>query len=116
MLIFKKKKIVTYLQNIPPEECVTYNILLADYLDGTLKNSLYTLGISKANIHIDWLEHHKCIGIQGKYENYYMDLHIYPDEFMVAFDLDEADEDIVYPLTSKAQFFQVLYDTIAHLK
>jgi hypothetical protein len=45
-----------------------------------------------------------------------MDLHIYPEEFMLAFDLDEADEGTEYPLTNKEQFLQVLFDTMTNLQ
>ena len=115
MFIFKKKKIASHLQNIPSDKRTPFDALLSDYLDGSFKSDLQALGISKIDIYVDWHDDYKCIGVQGKYGDYYMDLHIYPEEFMVAFDLDEADDDEEYVLTSKAQFYQVLSDTIRNL-
>ena len=44
-----------------------------------------------------------------------MDLQIYPDEFSLSFDLDEPDEDVVYPFESKEQLYTVLSDTVKTL-
>lgn len=70
------------------------------------------MGINKISIHIDWLDNIKCIGIQGRYNQWFLDLQIYQNEFTVSCDLDEADEDIVYPLESKEQFYSVLLDIL----
>ena len=115
MFLTKKKKITHYLQSIPYEERTAFEMLIADYLDGTFKSDLQALGASKLEIYIDWQKDHKCIGVQGKCKNYYMDLQIYPDDFTIAFDLDEADEDTEYPLISKEQLYDILADTINHL-
>jgi len=37
---------------------------------------------------------------------------IYPDEFGLAFDLDEADEDVLYPLQSREQVYLALSDAL----
>ncbi len=116
MCIFKKKKIANYLQTLQSEDAEPFDMLLAEYLDGSFKRRLQSLEIAKIEIYVDWHEDYKCIGVQGKYRNYYLDVQIYPDIFMVAFDLDEADEDTEYPLTSAEQFFRVLSVTIAHLQ
>ncbi len=116
MFIFKKKKIAFYLQGIPCEERTAFESLLTDYLDGSLKRTLQTLEISKIGIHVDWHDDYKCIGVQGKYYNYYMDLQIFPKAFTVSFDLDEADDDEEYTLTSKEQLYRTLSDAIARLK
>ncbi len=44
-----------------------------------------------------------------------MDLQVYPNEFSVSFDLDEPDEDVIYPLESKEQVYRVLSDTVKTL-
>ena len=116
MFTTKKKKIRRYLESIPDADKTEFDLLLFDYLNGILKSNLEDMGISKTDIYIDWHSHMKCIGVQGRFKKYYMDLHIYPDEFMVAFDLDEADEDETYALTSKEQFYQILSDTICNLE
>ncbi len=105
MLTAKKKKI---------EKCA-FDLLLSDYLDGSLKEYLASAGIKKADIHIDWFDDMKCIGIQGRYKEHYMDLQIYPDEFCVSFDPDEPDEDAVYSLESKEQLYSVLVNIIKTL-
>ena len=80
-----------------------------------LKRRLEDLGIKKTEIYIDWQKHVECIGIQGRYQKYYMDLHIYPNEFCLSFDLDESDEDETYPMGSKEYFYQMLEKTIHNL-
>lgn len=71
--------------------------------------------MTKIEIHIDWFDDMKCIGIQGKYKKYYMDLQIYPNEFSLSFDLVEPDENTVYPLESKAQVYAILSNVIQAL-
>ena len=115
MLTSKKKKIRIHLESTPEADKTGFNILLRDYLDGTLKNNLEDMGITKIDIYIDWHDHMKCIGVQGRFKKYYMDMHIYPDEFCLSFDLDEPDEDETYPMESKDHFYQTLANTIHDL-
>ena len=115
MFFTKKKKIQKYLEQKAESDKNAFDFLLCNYLDGTLKTDLELLGITKNEIHIDWLDDVKCIGIQGRYHQYYLDLQIYQDEFTVSYDLDEADEDIEHPLQSKEQFYNVLLDTVKTL-
>ena len=116
MFITKKKKIQRYLEQKAVGDKCAFDFLLSDYLDGTLKQKITEIGISKIAIHIDWFDNIKCIGIQGRYNQYYLDLQIYQDEFTVSYDLDEADEDIEYPLESKERFYQVLLDIVEKMK
>ena len=111
MFITNKKKIQRYLKQKTDNNKCAFEILLLDYLDGTLKENLISIGIRKVEIRIDWLDDIKCIGIQGRYKEYYIDLQIYPNEFSVSFDLDEPDEDATYPLESKEQLYNVLFNT-----
>lgn len=115
MFVTKKKKIKKYLEQRATDDKSAFDFLLSDYLDDTLKQKLTEIGISKIAIHIDWLEDIKCIGIQGRYNQYYLNLQIYQDEFTVSYDLDEADENAEYPLESKEQFYHVLLDTVKTL-
>ncbi len=85
-------------------------------MDGTLKSDLKSLGITKNEIHIDWFDDIKCIGIQGRYKKYFADIQIYPDEFSVSFDTDEPDHDISYSLESKEQVYSVISESINTLK
>ena len=112
----KKKKIQQYLNQKIESDKNAFDFLLCDYLDGTLKTDLESLGITKNQIHIDWLGDIKCIGLQGRYKKYFADIQIYPDEFSISFDLDEPDDDITYALESKEQLYRVISDTITMLK
>ena len=116
MFITKKKKIQKYLEQKTESDKTTFDFLLCNYLDGTLKTDLESVGITGTEIHIDWLDDIKCIGIQGRYKKYFADIQIYPDEFSISFDLDEPDDDITYTLESKKQLYRVISETIAMLK
>lgn len=116
MFITKKKKIRRYLEQKSESDKTAFDFLLCDCLDGTLKTDLESLGIAKNEIHIDWLDDIKCIGIQGRYKEYYADIQIYPNEFSISFDLDEPDNDISYTLESKEQLYSVISKTIDSLK
>ena len=116
MFASKKKKIQKYLNQKAESDKNTFDFLLCNYLDGTLKTDLELLGITKNEIHVDWLDDIKCIGIQGRYKKYFADIQIYPDEFSISFDLDEPDEDVTYTLESKEQVYRVLSETIDTLK
>ena len=115
MFTTKKKKIQKYLEQKANNNKCAFDDLLSDYLDGSLKENLKSAKMEKVEIHIDWLDDIKCIGIQGRYKEYYMDLQIYPNEFSVSFDLEEPDEDVIYPLESKEQVYSILLDTVKTL-
>ena len=116
MFASKKKKIQKYLNQKAESDKNAFDFLLCDYLEGTLKTDLDILGITKNEIHIDWLEDIKCIGIQGRYTEYFADIQIYPNEFSISFDSDEPDNDISYAFESKEQLYRVISETIAALK
>ena len=111
MFTTKKKKIQTYLAQKSEKEYCAFDHLLTDYVHGTLKTDLTSVGMRRIEIHIDWLADIKCIGIQAQYEEYLTDIQIYPNKFSVAFDTDEPDNDTVYPFESKKQFYDVLVAT-----
>ena len=115
MFTTKKKKIRKYLEQKADDNKCAFDDLLSDYLDGSLKENLESVKMEKVEIHIDWFEDIKCIGIQGRYKEYYIDLQISPNEFSVSFDLDESDEDVIYPLESKEQVYNVLSNTVKTL-
>jgi hypothetical protein len=115
MFTTKKKKIKKYLEKKEESDYSTFDLLLFDYLDGSLKEYLSYIKIKKIEIHIDWLEDIKCIGIQGRYNEYFLDLQIYPNEFSISFDTDEPDDDTTHPLESKEQLYKLLSSTIKAL-
>lgn len=116
MFFTRKKRIQKYLEQKAESDKNAFDFLLCNYLDGTLKADLELLGITKNEIHIDWLDDIKCIGIQGRYNKYFADIQIYPNEFSISFDLDEPDDDISYTLESKEQLYRVISETIPLLK
>lgn len=116
MFASKKKKIQKYLNQKEESQKNAFDFLLCNYLDGTFKKDLDTLGITKKEIYIDWSEYIKCIGIQGRYKEYFADIQIYPNEFSISFDLVEPDDDISYAFENKEQLYRVISETIAALK
>jgi hypothetical protein len=111
----KKKKIRLYLEQKSEKEYSAFDCLMAVYLDGFLKEALVSAGMQRIEIHVDWIDDMKCIGIQGQYEKYLADIHIYPDEFSMSFDMDEPDDDTIYPLESRQQFYDILFATMRSL-
>ena len=63
-MMFTTNKIKRYLEQKIDESKPAFDSLLMDYLDGTLKEFLMTIGIKKSQIHVDWNDFMKCIGIQ----------------------------------------------------
>ncbi len=102
MCLFKKKKIRNYLSEVG-ENKSTFDILLENYLSGELKGIFQNLGLTRIELGVDLFH---TIWMQARYEKYFVDLHIYTDEFDIALDLDEADEGVTYPLTSKKQMIE----------
>jgi hypothetical protein len=116
MFTSKKKKLQTHIQSLPTFEKNAFDQLLEEYLLGHLKSKMENLGIKRVGIHIDWHDTMKCIGVQGKYGAYRMDVQIYPDEFLIALDTDEPDDGTTYPLATNEQFFSTLSDALRNIK
>ena len=114
MFFSKKKRIKAYLAAKP--EHTPFDDILQNWIDEQLEEKLSAMGLTKIEIHIDWLDDIKCIGIQGRYNKYFADIQIYPNEFSISFDLDEPDDDISYTLESKEQLYREISETIALLK
>lgn len=112
----KKKKIQEYLQNISDGHKTAFDLLLSDYINGTMKEKLSATGLQKIELYIDWIDNEKCIDIQGRYGNYYVESQIYPHEFSVSFDQNEADDDVIHSLTDKEQVYQMISDTVHKIK
>ena len=117
MFFSKKKKIAAYLRGIPDVEKTAFDLLLADYLGGTLKSKLESMGITKLEIHIDWYLGSKSICLQGRYKQYYMDAGIDAEEYFVFFGLDEpGDDEEPYPLKNREAVYQTISNTIRALE
>ncbi len=116
MFIFNnsKKRIQAYLDGVGNEKSA-FDLILTDYLNGELKRKLESLLIKGISIHVDWSEDVKCIGVQGRYQAYYIDLQIYPDEYTLSYDTDEADDGETYPLKSREQVYDRLLGIIKRI-
>ena len=114
MLFGKKKKISEYLLVKQKTQIVTaFDDLLLDYLSDTLKDRLVNLEMKHIDIYIDWLPDYKCIGIQGKFKEYYFDIQIEPESFSIAYDKDEPEDVVEYVLTSKNYFYNKIESEIS---
>lgn len=114
LFVSKSKKIRKYLDEKTAMGTTTvFDELLHDYLSGELKRELTALGLKKVEIHVEWLDDHRCIGVQGIHHKNYLDLQIEPVSFSVGYDPDEPDEHDSYPLESKEQLFTVLKQKFA---
>ena len=56
--MFKKKKIQVYLNNVGDPK-TAFDLLLCDYLNGSIKKDFESIGFEKISIHIDWLDNMK---------------------------------------------------------
>ena len=111
MCFLKKKKIQTYLNGLGDSKSA-FDLLLCDYLDGTLKDNFKASGLTSIEIIVDCHANDFVIGAQAKYKCHYIDMQIYQGEFSLSHDIDEPDEDIFYPLESREEFYQALENLI----
>ena len=124
MFMTKKKKVRQYLDAKPKEKYTAFDLLLIDYLDGSLENQLKSAGLKRINIQIQWDDEDQWILVNADYRVYEMDLTVYPDEILIWFDSKdnlpeelepEAVKEQSLPLESKEQLFDLLGAKIADL-
>ena len=116
MLFGKKKKISKYLSNKQNSHSITaFDILLSEYLCGTLKESLLKLNFKGISFHIDWLTDCKCIGIQAKFCDYFFDIQINMEKFSVSYSKDEPDDAIEFELKDAPIFYMTLEEIICKI-
>ena len=120
----KKKKARQYLDNKPKEKYTTFDLLLSDYLDGSLEKRLKTTGLKWSNIDVIWDDDGKLISIGSSYHGYSMDLWIYSDEIVIFFTAEdgrpeelepEACKEQHLPLENKEQIFDLIREKLAGL-
>ena len=107
MNFFTKRKILKFLKT-EENNPTTFNEFLNDYLSGNLKDQLSSLGLTRQEIHVDLYLDIKCIGVLAKKGKYYVDLQIYPDEFLLSVAQDESDDGSSFELTNKEDFYSLL--------
>lgn len=120
----KKKKIRKYLDDMPKEKYTAFELLLSDYLDGSLEKRLKTTGLKWSNIDVIWDDDGKLISIGSSYHDYSMDLWIYSDEIVIFFTAEddrpdelepEACKEQHLPLENKDQIFDLIREKLAGL-
>lgn len=102
MCLFKKKKIRNYLSNVG-EDKSTFNRLLEDYLSGELKEIFQNIGLNRIELGVDLFH---TIWLQARYGDFFVEVQIHSDEFSIAVDLDETDDDVFYPLNDKMDMIE----------
>ena len=113
MLMTKKAKIRKYLEAVGKDSRSAFDRLLSDYLDGKLSEKLQQIGIDKLDIHVDFLDDYKCIGIQGKYKQNFVDIQIEKTEFSIGCDPIEPDEHDYHPLENEELFYAAITQNLS---
>ena len=122
--ISKKKKIRKYLDDKPKEKYTTFDLLLSDYLDGTLEKSFKTTRLKWCSVEIQWEDDFQMISVGSVYNRYEMDLWIYTDEIVIFFNSEEnipeelepdACKEEHLPLESKEQILELVKAKLAGL-
>ena len=104
----KKKKIAHHLDSIPTDQFTPFDHLLYDYLHGELNARLSQMHISELKYHIDWHDDYKCIEVDGKCNQLFINIQIELAEFSIAYDADEPDNYISHTLLGKERFYQTV--------
>lgn len=116
MLFGKKKKIFHYLADKQVSQNLTpFDTILSEYLADTLEEKLREMSFEKISIHIDWLSDYKCIGIQGKVNDYFLDIQIDPSCFSIAYDQDEPDDATEFALKDASSFYSAIRNTVSEI-
>ena len=110
----QRNKVLQYLERKKEAGLSAFDELLRDWAAGDMKERLREMGLTGVEIHLDWLENYQCLGIQGKYQQNYVDLQIEPQQVLFAYDPDEPDEPECLPLESKEQVYALLNNLSQH--
>ena len=112
MLMTKRDKIQNYIEAIGEDRWSAFEQLLSEYLSGKLTDKLKKAGLDKPDIYIDFLDDYKCINIQGKCKQNYIDIQVEETEFSIGCDPVEPDEHEYHPLESEDRFFEIITQTL----
>lgn len=109
MFLTKNAKIKCIKQYLSEKQTQSvFDKLLEDFVNCQLEEKLSNMGLQKIDIHIDWLDDYKCIAIQARRAKFYVEIQIYPSEFTIAYDEDEADDDMEFELLSVNAFYETV--------
>lgn len=104
----RKMQILAHLNGIPKEDRSPFDCLLADWMDGRMKNRLKELGVRRLSVHIGWQDNSRGIYIEGRLGERYLELEIEPFEFSYACSDIEPDDHLSLPLQSAEQIYAVI--------
>lgn len=110
MLFGKKKKIASYLEDKKTEP-TAFDLVLKDYLSGVLITKLKKIGLTAIEVHIDWYDKIKDLGIQAKYNGFFLDIQIDEQELALGCSNFEPDCDEYITLDGKNSA-DILYNAI----
>ena len=113
MLFTKKGKIKAYLTT--KRERSTFDDILQNLIDKQFEEKLFAMGLTKIDVHIDWFDDYKRVSVQARKGKYFVELQVHPNEFTVAYDVDEADNDTEYRLISLEYFYNTVEQIIVAL-
>lgn len=113
MLFTKKEKIKTYLTT--KQNRSTFDDILQNYIDNQFEEKLFAMGLTKIDVHIDWFDDYKCVSVQARKSKYFVEIQVHPNEFTVAYDDVEADDDMEYRLISLEYFYNTVEQIIVAL-
>ena len=113
MLLTKKAKIRAYIAEKQSTKSLTpFDSLLQEYLYGGMKNRLAQIGAKYMEIHVDWLPEYRCMNIQCRYRDVFLDIQIEPGSYSIAWDRDEADDPQEFLLESVVKFYEQIEETV----
>lgn len=110
--MFAKNRILKHLQEKNGDALSAFDELLKQAVDGAMEIKLCVIGLSSVRIHVDFSMDYRCIDVQTRFCRYYVEMQIEPEEFTVAYDLDEADDYTSYPLLRPEGFYDAIKQVV----
>ncbi len=99
----RKDKIEEYLAS--KATLSAYDLLLRDWLDGSIRARLEEMGLSHVTTDVDWGRYMSFISINGRCGSFYVSIDVFPGEYSFAADLVSPDEDDFERLTEHDAFY-----------
>lgn len=96
----KKRKIKKWLQE-KGGGYTLFSLILSDYTAGDLKKNLRNMGLRHVEIHVDWFEDIKCLGVLAAYENFNVDVQLSGEELALGCSDGEPDCDEFYDVRER---------------
>ena len=107
-MMTKRLKYVSILQLSEKTPGLLLNACCPIILAGSSPRSCSRSASIKIEIHFDFLDGYKCIGIQGKYKQNFVDIQIEKTAFSIGCDPIEPDEYDYHPLENEELFYAAI--------